>query len=87
MSELNKPALPEKWITPIRLLVVLVMAASSAYVFFNVQELRITHYVILMTIAVVCSMAWLDCKMSLRYWQEQHSKNKKSDSKSKSEKH
>jgi len=77
MRETNKPALPEKWITPIRLAIVLVLAACSAYIFFNVRDLKFTHYIVLMTIAVVCSMAWLDCKMSLRYWQEQQRNNDK----------
>jgi len=74
MTQRTRPALPEKWITPIRLTVVLVLAACSAYIFFNVRELKFTHYIILMTIAVVCSMAWLDCKMSLRYWEQQGTK-------------
>jgi len=78
MSQNQKPALPEKWITPIRLAIVLVLAACSAYIFFNVRDLKFTHYIVLMTIAVVCSMAWLDCKMSLRYWQEQQRREKNS---------
>ena len=78
MSE-RKPALPEKWITPIRLLVVVVLASCSAYIFFNVQDLKFTHYMVLMVIAVVCSMAWLDCKMSIRYWQEVRKQNQSSD--------
>lgn len=71
MSKSRKPALPEKWITPIRLFIVVVLASCSAYIFFNVQDLTFTHYIVFMIIAVVCSMAWLDCKMSQRYWQEQ----------------
>lgn len=77
MSEKTKPALPEKWITPIRLGIVLVLAACSAYIFFNVRDLQYTHYIVFMIIAVVCSMAWLDCKMSLRYWEQQRQQQNK----------
>lgn len=68
----EKPAIPEKWITPIRLVMYLLLAGCSAYIFYNSHELELTHYIVFMAIAAVCSMALLDCKMSSEYWRKQN---------------
>lgn len=70
----KKPALPQQWIVPIKLLIVVVLAACSAYVYFNVRDLDTTHIFILLPIVIVSAMAWLDCKMSERYWKEKDAK-------------
>ena len=67
----QRPALPEKWIVPIRLLIYVVLAACSAYIYFNVQDLSYTHVVIFLPVAAVCAMALLDCRMSEAYWKQQ----------------
>lgn len=69
--ENSRPALPEKWIVPIRLFVYLVLAGSSAYIYFNTRDLEITHLFIFMPVAVIAGMALLDCRMSNEYWESQ----------------
>lgn len=66
----DKPALPQKWIVPIKLAVMAVLAGCSAFVYFNVHDLQTTHMMILVPIVLVSAMAWMDCKMSERYWNE-----------------
>ena len=70
-SSEKRPALPEKWIVPIRLLIYLVIAGSSAYIYFNVRDLSYSHFFIFLPLAAVCAMALLDCRMSEAYWKEQ----------------
>ncbi len=67
----KKPALPKKWIVPIKLTVMAALAGCSAFVYFNVRDLQTTQIIILLSIVLVCAMVWLDCKMSERYWNEQ----------------
>jgi len=67
----KKPALPQKWIVPIKLAVVAALAGCSAFVYFNVHDLQTTHMLVLLPIVLVSAMAWMDCKMSERYWNEQ----------------
>ena len=66
----KKPALPKKWITPIKLAVMAALAGCSAFVYFNVHDLQTTHLLIMAPIVLVSAMAWMDCKMSERYWHE-----------------
>lgn len=77
MEKNKKPALPKQWIVPIKLAVVVVLAACSAFVYFNVRDLETTHLFILAPIVLVSAMVWMDCKMSERYWQDQEADNKK----------
>ena len=73
-TKTGRPALPKNWIVPIRLAIYAVLAACSAYVYFNYREMEFTHFLILIPIVIVSSMAALDCKMSTRYWDEQERK-------------
>jgi hypothetical protein len=66
----QKPALPRKWITSIKLAVMASLAGCSAFVYFNGSDLQTSHLVILVPIVLVSAMAWMDCKMSERYWNE-----------------
>lgn len=74
----QRPALPKQWIVPIRLAIYAVLAACSAYVYFNYQDLEMTHFFILVPVVLVSAMAALDCKMSTQYWEEQERKTKAS---------
>jgi len=74
----KKPALPRQWIAPIRLLIYVVLAACSAYIYYNAQDLDITHLMIFLPIAAVAAMVLLDCRMSENYWQEQDKAQRKS---------
>ena len=67
----DKPALPRKWIVPIRLAIYVVLAGCSAYIYFNVRDLEITHLFIFLPVAAVAAMALLDCRFSENYWKEQ----------------
>ena len=73
MAENNKnekpPAIPQQWIVPLRLLIYVVIAGCSAYVYFNYQDLETTHMFILLPIVLVSAMVLMDCKVSERYWQ------------------
>lgn len=66
-------ALPKAWIVPIKLGVYSVLAACSAYVYFNVRELGWTQYLIILVVVAVAAMALLDCRMSDEYWRKQAS--------------
>lgn len=63
-------ALPKAWIVPIRLGIYTVLAACSAYIYFNVGDLVITHYLIIILIVAVAAMVLLDCRVSDTYWQK-----------------
>ncbi len=67
----KKPALPRKWIVPIKLAVMAALAGCSAFVYLNVRDLQTTQILILLSIVAVCAMVWMDCKMSERYWDDQ----------------
>ena len=69
--EEDKPALPRKWIVPIRLAVYSVLAGSSAYIYYNARDLELTHLFIFLPVAAVAAMALLDCKISENYWKTQ----------------
>jgi len=71
----DKPALPKKWIVPIRLAVYVVLAGCSAYIYFNVRDLEWTHLIIFLPVAAVAAMALMDCRFSENYWKEQDAKN------------
>ena len=71
----KRPALPKKWIVPIKLAVMAALAGCSAFVYFNVRDIQTTQIVILLSIVLVCAMVWMDCKMSERYWEEQEKPN------------
>ena len=64
-------ALPKAWIVPIRLGIYTVLAACSAYIYFNVGDLVITHYLIIIVIVAVAAMVLLDCRVSDTYWQKE----------------
>lgn len=74
-NDKGKPALPKKWIVPIRLAVYVVLAGCSAYIYFNVQDLELTHLFIFLPVVAVAAMALLDCRLSENYWKEQEQKN------------
>lgn len=63
-------ALPKAWIVPMRLGIYLVLAACSAYIFFNVGDLEVTHYLIIISIVAVAAMALMDCKVSDAHWKK-----------------
>ncbi|KPJ91065.1 MAG: hypothetical protein AMJ53_12410 [Gammaproteobacteria bacterium SG8_11] len=67
----QRPALPKKWIVPLKLAVMTALAGCSAFVYFNVRDLQTTQIIILLSIVLVCAMVWMDCKLSERYWNEQ----------------
>ncbi|NOZ53636.1 MAG: hypothetical protein GXP08_10920 [Gammaproteobacteria bacterium] len=73
----DKPALPVSWITPIRLLVYIVLAGCSAYIYFNVKDLELTHLFIFLPVAAVAAMVLLDCKVSEAYWKKLETDKKK----------
>ena len=71
IKDKESSALPEAWIVPIRLGIYLVLAACSAYIYFNVGDLVVTHYLIIITIVAVAAMVLLDCRVSTDYWQRE----------------
>lgn len=68
--EKDKPALPKKWIVPIRLAVYVVLAGCSAYIYYNVRDLELTHLFIFLPVAAVAAMVLLDCRFSEDYWKK-----------------
>jgi hypothetical protein len=58
-----------------------VLAACSAYVYFNVGDLGITHYLVIISIVAVAAMALLDCKVSEAHWKKVEKDNVSSDEK------
>lgn len=74
----KRPALAKKWIVPIKLAVMAALAGCSAFVYFNVHDLETTHIIIMLPIVLVSAMAWMDCKMSERYWDARDKKQKNS---------
>jgi hypothetical protein len=68
-------ALPETWIVPIRLGIYAVLAACSAFIYFNVGDLVVTHYLIIVSIVVVSAMVLLDCRVSDNYWQRKDNRS------------
>lgn len=75
----EKPALPRKWLVPIRLAVYVVLAGCSAYIYYNARDLEWTHLLIFLPVAAVAGMVLLDCKFSENYWKEQELKQDKSE--------
>lgn len=74
-------ALPKTWIVPMRLGIYSVLAACSAYIFFNVGDLGVTHYMVIISIVAVAAMALLDCKVSTAYWEKIEKSNSSTDEK------
>ncbi|HHH48617.1 MAG TPA: hypothetical protein ENK51_07005 [Gammaproteobacteria bacterium] len=72
-------ALPKAWIVPIRLAIYSVLAGCSAFIYFNVGELEITHYLVIVTIVAVAAMALLDCRVSDDYWKKLEKEARKAD--------
>ena len=66
----SSSALPKAWIVPIRLAIYSVLAACSAYIYFNVGDLGVTHYLVIVSIVAVAAMALLDCKVSEAHWKK-----------------
>jgi len=71
-------ALPEAWIVPIRLAIYSILAACSAYIYFNVGRLVFTHYLIVISIVAVSAMVLLDCRVSDNYWKHKAVQSKTS---------
>jgi len=67
----SKPALPRRWIVPIRLAVYIVVAGCSAYIYYYARELEWAHLLIFLPVAAVAAMVLLDCKFSENYWKQQ----------------
>lgn len=71
-TSVNKgSALPKKWIIPLRLVIYSVLAACSGYIYFNLGELELTHYLVIISVVVVAGMALMDCRLSEDYWKRQ----------------
>ena len=68
-------ALPKAYIVPIRLGIYSVLAACSAFIYFNVGDLVLTHYLIIVSIVAVSAMALLDCRVSDDYWKREEAKS------------
>ena len=68
-------ALPKAYIVPIRLGIYSVLAACSGFIYFNVGDLVLTHYLIIVSIVAVSAMALLDCRVSDDYWKGEEAKN------------
>ena len=68
-------ALPKAYIVPIRLGIYSVLAACSGFIYFNVGDLVLTHYLIIVSIVAVSAMALLDCRVSDDYWKREEAKN------------
>lgn len=76
----DKPALPRKWLVPIRLAIYVVLAGCSAYIYYNARDLEWTHLLIFLPVAAVAGMVLLDCKFSENYWKEQDAREKNNNS-------
>ena len=76
LTDEKSSALPEAWIVPIRLGIYSVLAACSAYIYFNVGDLVITHYLIIISIVAVSAMALLDCRVSDNHWRDKANQSK-----------
>lgn len=74
-------ALPKAWIVPIRLAIYSVLAACSAYIYFNVGDLGLTHYLVIVSIVAVAAMALLDCKVSEAHWEKVENASRSMDEK------
>jgi hypothetical protein len=75
LTSKGKPALPRKWLVPIRLAIYVVLAGCSAYIYYNARDLEWTHLIIFLPVAAVAGMVLLDCKFSENYWKEQDLKD------------
>lgn len=69
-EEQKSSALPKAWIVPMRLGIYSVLAACSAYIYFNVGDLGVTHYLVIISVVAVAAMALLDCKVSDAHWKK-----------------
>ena len=74
-NKTKSSALPKAWVVPIRLGIYSVLAACSAFIFFNVGDLVITHYLIIVTVVIVAAMVLLDCRVSENYWKTKAGKS------------
>jgi hypothetical protein len=72
-------ALPKAYIVPIRLAIYSVLAICSGYIYFNVGDLGITHYLIIISVVAVAAMALLDCRVSDDYWKREAAELKKAE--------
>lgn len=82
-NEQKSSALPKAYIVPIRLAVYSVLAACSGFIYFNVGDLVLTHYLIIVSIVAVSAMVLLDCRVSDDYWKREKAKYNESAGKSK----
>ncbi len=69
-EEQKSSALPKAWIVPMRLGIYSVLAACSAYIYFNVGDLGVTHYLVIISVVAVAAMALMDCKVSDAHWKK-----------------
>ena len=79
MSGIGKKgsALPKAYIVPMRLGIYSVLAACSGYIYFNVGDLVLTHYLVIVSIVAVAAMALLDCRVSDEYWKSEEANSTK----------
>lgn len=75
-SNSKSGALPKQWIIPIRLLIYSVLAICSGYIYFNIGDLEVTHYLVVISIVAVSAMALLDCRVSDDHWRRQETNEK-----------
>lgn len=80
-EEQKSSALPKAWIVPIRLGIYSVLAACSAYIYFHVGDLGVTHYLVIISIVAVAAMVLLDCKVSDAHWEKLERQNQATDGK------
>lgn len=76
LANKEKPALPRKWLVPIRLAIYVILAGCSAYIYYYARDLEWTHLLIFLPVAAVAGMVLMDCKFSENYWKEQDLKEK-----------
>ena len=64
------------WIVPMRLGIYSMLAACSAYIYFNLGELEFSHFLVIVSVVAVLAMALLDCRVSDDYWRKQEAQEK-----------
>jgi hypothetical protein len=76
-NEKKGSALPKAYIVPMRLGIYSVLATCSGYIYFNVGDLVLTHYLVIVSIVAVSAMALLDCRVSDEYWKREEANSAK----------
>ena len=60
---------------PDRTVLAPLLAACSAYIYFNLGELEFTHYLVIVSVVAVLAMALLDCRVSDDYWRKREAQD------------